>query len=303
MKHVVISLITYKNHETTVLCLKSLEKMQTDELTVSILVVNNDTEKDFSYEWKKEGDFQIINHKNNSGFAGGHNISLAYALEKRADYVLVLNNDTYHDPHFLTHLVEAAEKHKTGGVFGPKIYFAEGHEFHKNKYTEHEKGRVLWYAGGEIDWENMLLTHRGVDVVDDGTYDEVDETDFVSGCCMLLRTEAIRATGVFDERYFLYLEDSDLNMRIKKAGYGIYFVPSSFIWHENAGSTGGSGSSLQDYFITRNRLLFGYTYAPLRTKIALCRENIRLLLRGRMWQKRGIIDYYRKRFGKGSFHL
>jgi len=58
---------------------------------------------------------------------------------------------------------------------------------------------------------------------------------------------------------------------------------------------------LHDYFITRNRLLFGMKYAPVRTKIALLKEGFRILFRGRHWQKIGVRDFYLKKFGKGSW--
>lgn len=300
MKIVYLSLVTYKNHDVTRRCLESLEKVKTDGIICRIVVVNNDSMKKFSYTWKGKSDFRILNQSENLGFSGGHNITLQLAKDTGADYTLVLNNDTKHKPDFLIRLVETARKKTDGVLFGPKIYFAKGHEFHKDRYEENEKGKVFWYAGGKIDWENLLLSHRGVDDVDTGQFDEVSETDFVSGCCMLIAMRKMKNV-LFDDRYFLYLEDSDLNERVKREGYSVWYVPDSVIWHENAGSTGGSGSQLQDYFISRNRLLFGYTYAPLRTKFALFRESLRILRSGRVWQQRGIRDYYLHRFGKGSY--
>jgi GT2 family glycosyltransferase len=268
-----------------------------------IVVINNDVEHEFDFIWKGKGTFHILNQNHNLGFAGGQNIGLRQGLADKSDYLLVLNNDTIVDKDFLSELVNAADKHPDGGVFGPKIYFAKGHEFHSDRYKETDKGKVFWYAGGKIDWQNLLLPHRGVDEVDDGQYDRIEKTDFVSGCCMLIRSEVLRTVGLFDENYFLYLEDSDLNERIKRAGFARYYIPDSVIWHENAGSTGGSGSDLQDYFITRNRLLFGMRYASVRTKLALFRESMNLLATGRKWQKQGVKDYYLRNFGKGSYRV
>lgn len=303
MKTVSISLVTYTNHDVTKQCLKSLEGVSFDGITPHIIVVNNDASEDFSYTWKGKGEITIINHKKNLGFSGGHNVSLELARKSGAEYTLVLNNDTIQDPHFLTRLVKTAEDTPRGALFGPKIYFAKGHEFHADRYTEKERGKVFWYAGGHIDWENLILSHRGVDEVDHGQFDKTEQTDFVSGCCMLVAMKHMESIGFFDERYFLYLEDSDLNERVKQAGLSVYYVPDSVIWHENAGSTGGSGSQLQDYFISRNRLLFGVTYASVRTKIALIRESFRVLQSGRTWQKKGVQDFYMRKFGKGSYRV
>jgi len=303
MKRVLISLVTYKNHSVTKDCLSSLEKVETKDMDLTIRVVNNDTDLDFDYVWKGKGEYHIINHKKNLGFSGGHDINLRWGLENAIDYFLVLNNDTIVDTSLVKSLVMAAESHDEGGIFAPKIYFAKGHEFHKERYSEKEKGKVIWYAGGKIDWENVLLSHRGVDEVDVGQFDEIVETEFVSGCCMLIKREALERAGVFDEKYFLYLEDSDLSERMKRKGFKIFFIPNARLWHVNAGSTGGSGSDLQDYFMTRNRLLFGNRYAPLRSRIALLRESVKLLISGRKWQKIGIADYYLRRFGKGSYRV
>jgi GT2 family glycosyltransferase len=146
-------------------------------------------------------------------------------------------------------------------------------------------------------------THVGVDEVDSGQFDAITETAFATGCCLLVRSSVIKKIGMFDTRYFLYYEDADLSMRLKNAGYLLGFVPTSIIWHDNAKSAGGSGSVLQDYFTTRNRLLFGFTYASFRTKFALVREGMRFLRTGREWQKKGVKDFFIHKFGRGSFTL
>ena len=186
-------------------------------------------------------------------------------------------------------------------VVTPKIYFAKGHEYHKDKYKKEDLGKVFWYAGGYTDWDNVTSIHRGVDEVDHGQYDKIEEIQFATGCCMLLKKEVFEKVGLFDDRYFLYYEDADLNERIKRAGYKIYYVPTAILIHINAASSGGAGNSLQDYFITRNKILFGMTYAPLRTKLALIRESISLLRIGRPNQKLAIRDFYLHKFNKGTF--
>lgn len=101
----------------------------------------------------------------------------------------------------------------------------------------------------------------------------------------------------------MYYEDADYSVKAKKKGIKILYWPSAIVWHKNAGSAGGSGSTLQDYFISRNRMLFGMRYAPLRARFALFRESIRIMFTGRYWQKRGVIDFYRHKFGKGTYGI
>lgn len=98
----------------------------------------------------------------------------------------------------------------------------------------------------------------------------------------------------------MYFEDVDISVRFRKAGYRILFNPKGIVFHKVSQSS-GIGSDLNDYFITRNRLLFGIRYAPLRSKLALIRESVKLLVSGRKWQKIGVLDFYRRNFGRGSW--
>lgn len=301
MRKVAIVILDYKNKKETLACLASIDALKLPDISLSIVLVNNDTDNTYAPEmFSSVSPLKIINNSVNNGFSGGNNVGIAYGLQD-AEYIMLLNNDTIVGDTLVEELVSVLEKDQTIGLVSPKIYFAKGFEFHKQRYKKDELGNVLWYAGGSMDWKNASGVHRGVDEVDIGQYNELSETDFATGCCMMFRSEVIQKIGGFDERYFLYYEDSDLNERMKKKGYRIFYVPKAVLWHKNASSTGGSGSSLQDYYITRNRLLFGMDYAPLRCKIALIRESLRLVQRGREWQKIGVKDYFLRKFGKGSY--
>lgn len=309
MKNITILLINFNSEKETVACLQSLFRIKMQSFMVSVTIIDNGS-SELSWDYitnflsqQKDLPFRIklIKNKSNLGFSGGNNTGIAVALEEKSDYILLLNNDTEVEPSFLLHLFTAVETHEYVGLASPKIYFSKGYEFHKTRYKEAELGKVIWYAGGKLDWENIIGYHRGVDEVDRGQYDQEEQTDFTTGCCMLIKRSVIEKNGLLDEKYFLYLEDLDYNIRVKKRGLKLLYVPSAVIWHKNAGSAGGSGSTTQDYFISRNRMIFGMRYAKLKTKFALVKESIRILYAGRYWQKKGIIDFYSNRLGKGSF--
>ncbi len=310
MKHVVISLLNFNGKKNTLDCLKSLENIERDSVRLTIVVVDNASTDGSSEEIENAKikmqnynlKIKIIRSERNIGFSGGHNVGIGYALENDADYVLVLNNDTFVDHFFLDSLLEIAERDNKIGILCPKIYFAPGFEYHRNRYSEKERGKVFWYAGGKMDWQNVIGYNRGVDEIDKGQFERTEQTEIATGCCMLVKKEVFEAIGMFDKKYFLYYEDADLSMRAKREGFRIIYVPKSVIFHKNAGSAGGAGSNLQDYYITRNRLLFGVRYAPVRAKFALLRESLKVLLTGRYWQKRGVLDFYLGNLGKGSYH-
>lgn len=241
----------------------------------------------------------IDNSRVNLGFTGGNNQGIRQALRWGADAVWLLNDDVKVDKYALSELVKTVDDDGVGAAV-PKIYFYPGFEFHKDRYSKKELGKVIWYAGGEIDWGNCIGKHRGVDEVDVGQFDKQTETEFATGCSMLIKRKAIEKTGLLNEKYFMYLEDLDYSMRLKRCGFKIIYQPKAIMWHKNAQSS-GVGDDLHDYFFTRNRLLFGMTYAPLRTKFSLIRESGKLLLSGSKWKRRGVTDFYLRRLGIGSW--
>ena len=300
-KTISIVTINFNSENETHQCLSSLFEIDHSDFDIKIIVVDNGSKEIFKLtKAEQEKDVFLIRSDINLGFSGGNNLGISKALGSGSDYVLIINNDTYHDKNFLKELFTVLEKSKSVGAAVPKIYFAKGHEFHKNRYKNLELGKVFWYAGGFMDFKNALSVHRGVDEVDKGQYDVQETVDFATGCCILFKREVLEKVGLFDDRYFLYFEDADLSMRIIKSGFNIMYVPSAFIWHINAASS-GVGSTLQDYFITRNRLLFGFTYGNFRLRFALYRESMRILFFGRLWQKLAIRDFYFKKFEKGSW--
>lgn len=305
MKHIFVSLLNFNGKKNTLACLESFKNVKREKFKLTIIVVDNGSYEDFDLKSGTIGNIPlvVIKNKKNLGFSGGSNVVIEYAIKNGADYVLILNNDTYVDKNFLEELLIFSEKDEKIGILVPKIYFAPGFEFHKGRYPKKEQGLVFWYAGGEMDWNNVIGHHRGVDDVDKGQFDKTEDTELATGCCMLVKKEVFKTVGLFDDKFYLYYEDADLSMRAGKIGFRILYVPSSVIWHKNAGSAGGSGSKLQDYYITRNRLLFGMRYAPVRAKIALLKESLKVLLSGRYWQKRGVLDFYLGKLGRGSYKI
>lgn len=222
---------------------------------------------------------QKLNHNNliqiitaeNKGYAYGVNICLKKALEQNFEQFAVINNDTRIPSDFTEKIQLSIEKHPAS-LIGGKIYYEKEFEYYKNKCQENNLGKVLWYAGGIVDWNNVYTFHRGVDEVDSGQYDKSEETEFITGCLMFFDKAAIEKIGFWDESYFLYYEDADFCQRAKNKRIKLYYDPAVVIWHKNAQSTGGSGSTLHQKYQEINRLKFGLKYAPVRAKIHLIKN-------------------------------
>ncbi len=253
-----VIILHYGSISDTVDCVNMLKRNNTG-FPYHTIVISNSGYNGLSDAIKKiDTSIDMIINSGNLGFAEGNNIGIKFALKNGSEYIILLNNDTISSDSLIKKIVTFSENNPEAGLISPKIYFAKNYEFHKGRYKENEKGKVFWYAGGKIDWANCYATHKGVDEVDGGQYNQFMKTDFATGCCMLIKKEVIEKTGFFDKKYFLYFEDVDYSIRAAKLGFGVYYYPDAYLWHKNAASSGKSGSPLHLYYITRNRLYFGY---------------------------------------------
>ncbi len=297
MKKISIVIVNWNGAKDTIACLSSISSMKKNGADLTVIVVDNGSKDDSVKQIGKAHPWvTILSLDENRGFSGGNNAGITYAMHHGSEYVWLLNNDTVVDKDALT--IVDAFRDASVGIAGSKIYFSPGREYHKDRYTQSERGKVFWYAGGNIDWDNMLASHRGVDEVDRGQYDRIQDTPFVTGCSLMMHRSVVDAIGVLDDHLYLYLEDLDFCLRAKRAGYRLVYYPGSVIWHVNAGSSGGAGNPLHDYYITRNRLWVGMKYAPIRTKIALFREALTFLRGSNAEKRQAVSDFFRGRWGK-----
>jgi hypothetical protein len=285
--------------------LLDVAKLDIGDLDVECLVVDNGS-KDGTEEAIKNYKlpnmrYKFIQSGANLGFAGGNNVGIKDALKRKSDYLILMNNDLILQKDIVVKLVDFMQKNIEVGVASPKMYFAKGYEFHKDRYKESEKGKILWYAGGVIDTQNVYTSHRGVDEIDRGQYDKIEETDVANGACVIIRQEVFKKIGLLDSSFFLYWEDADFSERVRRSGFKVVYYPETWMWHKVSASTGGSGSPTNDYFLIRNRFYYSMRYSPLRTKLAVFRDTISQIVTGRTWQKWGAVDALLGRKGMGQW--
>jgi hypothetical protein len=297
-------ILAYNGIDLTFDVLDCISKLNIEGMDIETIVVDNaskdDTVKRLDNYTLSNMEFKLIENSENLGFAEGNNVGIRDAIKRGSDYVVLLNNDILFPENFIYELVKTIKKDPKIGIVSPKMYFAKGFEFHKDRYKENELGKVIWYAGGVIDKGNVYSEHRGVDEVDKGQYDIEEETDYGNGAAILISAKLIDEIGYLDKSLFLYWEDADFSQRAKSKGWKVIYTPNTFIWHKVSVAAGGPGGETNDYFLTRNRLVFGFRYSSLRTKLALIRDSMRLLFIGRRWQKKGVVDFYLGRLGKGT---
>ncbi len=266
-------ILNWNGKKDTLECLETVKKTKNPSFKLITYVIDNASKDDsVSSFQKKYPRINLIQNSQNLGFSGGNNTGISQAISDGCDYVCLLNNDTtVHTNTFQNLFMQAKENNFD--LSSPKIYFYPGREFHYDSYKPSERGKIIWYAGGYIDWNNVIPSHIGVDEYDHGQYDQPKITDFATGCCLLITKQVIQKIGLLDESYTAYFEDNDYCQKAIRAGFSVGYCPKSYLWHKNAGSTGGSGSAQQTQLVDSSRMNFGLKYAPLRAKLALLKQK------------------------------
>lgn len=245
----VIAVLNWNNLDITIECIRSLLAM--DRLDFEIVVVDNGSSDNSAERLSREfPSITLLPQRINLGFAGGSNIAMRHALSAGAEYVLLLNNDTYVAADFLYEMLSVIKNDTGIGAVCPKIYFAKAPE-------------VVWYAGGDFDpWTSRVIIH-GWKQIDRGQFGAAQDITLATGCAMLIRCSALSEVGLFDEKFWAYVEDLDLSLRLRRKGYRLVYAPKARVWHWD-GSTSvklGSGShAVCQYFSTRNLLFLARKY-------------------------------------------
>ena len=186
---------------------------------------------------------ELIRAGANLGFAGGNNVGIARALERGADWVLLLNNDATAEPGIADALDAAAAARPDAGLLACKILS--------------EDGRDVQYAGASFSrfgYSGRVATTGA---------DELRDVDRVDGAGVAVSRAAVEAAGPLDERLFLYVEDVEWSLRVRAMGFGVVFVPGARVRHKGSASTGGSASTTNLYYDTRNTIVVSERHAPL----------------------------------------
>lgn len=186
--------------------------------------------------------FTHVANTENLGFTEGNNRVIARALSEGANAILLLNNDTEVAPNFLEHLVAALDSDPQVGMVGPKIFF-------------HDEPERIWYAGGRTDYAIWRpFSHVGQNEMDRPAFAVAGDTDWITGCCVLVRAALIRQVGVLNPVFGFVCEDVDWSLRARRVGWQLRYQPEAKVWHKISRSFERSGVRNQ-YYADRNCLL------------------------------------------------
>ena len=219
-----------------------IDTLPLNDETIEVIVVDNASTQDEATEIERRyPQVKVIRNDKNLGFAGGNNLGIQAAHGK---YLFFINNDAIlPQPSAISHLLTRLESSDQIGMVCPKIRFTWGKQ-------------LIQYAGytplSKITLRNKSI---GFGEQDNGQYDTPHPTPYAHGAAMMVKQEVIEKAGVMPECYFLYYEELDWSMMIRRAGYEIWYEPACTIFHKESQTT-GQMSPLKTYYIIRNRLLF-----------------------------------------------
>ncbi len=213
-----------------------------------ILVVDNGSHDDSAEIVARTApDAAVIRLNRNLGYAGAANVGIRVA---RGEWIAVLNNDTEADPGWLAECMAAAERHPRASFLASRILQFEN--------------RNCVYSAGDCFLRAGIGYRRGQGRLDGEEYRSEVEVFSACGCAALYRRSALEERGGFEERFFAYLEDVELGVRLRGVGHMGWYVPGAVVYHYGGATSGGEFSALGVRLRTRNALLLIAKCLPAR---------------------------------------
>lgn len=235
----------------------------------------------------------VIRNRRNDGFAAGNNIGLRHIQRVgAARYVWILNNDTVVAPDALSKLIACAEASGKVGAVGATIY----------EYSEPRT--VQFAAGGDFGpWRSFGTAPRevGTRLAPDGALEA--DVDYITGSSLLIPVETIARVGLIAEEYFMYGEDVDYSLRIRRAGLHLLHAADAHVWHKGGASI-GHRTPPHDYYAVRNALHLVSKYYPRMIPATLAYLAYRVVLpkvARRQWDRLLVVQRAYRDYARGIF--
>ena len=221
-----VFVVSYNTKDILRQCLQALFTHSAG-IEIEVFVVDNNSE-DASLQMV-QAEFpsvHLIANSKNVGFAAANNQAFRLATGR---YIILLNPDAYLQPLSLDKGIEFMDKNPLCGLCGGKIISIEGKLEPSARRFPTALSKLLTLSGisGKYSHSPVLNRHE----FGGFAHDKPIEADWVPGTFTIVRKEMLDSIGFFDERFFLYYEETDLCLRAKKAGWKVYFIPFAEVMH------------------------------------------------------------------------
>ncbi len=220
-----IIIVNYNGKRTFKKSLDSIRRSDFPKDEVEIIVVDNNSTDGSLAILRKYPGVILIKNKDNRGFAEGNNIGIK---KSKGEFIVLLNNDIIIKKDWIKRGIATMENNRFIGVLGGKIYYGGT--------------KKIWFGGAKI-LPGLFVLHNYLN-------DKEGLSDYIAFSAVILRKSVLKRVGLFDEDFFLYVEDTDLCTRIKNGGYQIFYNPKMVSWHLISEKR---ASAHEEYFEQRNR--------------------------------------------------
>lgn len=245
MKKIFVVIPNWNGADMIAAALKSLEK-QTQKHHV-VVVDNGSIDASVEIIEQEFPSVHLIKLPVNTGFSGGVNTGIRYALDQDADAIALLNNDAVAEKNWLKELVMLMSNKPEAGIVTSKIARSD---------KKHLDSTGDFYSA----WGTAFP--RGRDEADNGQYETAEEVFAASGGASLYRTELFMQVGLFDQDFFAYYEDVDISFRARLAGWKVWYQPKAVVYHE-VGATSSKIHDFGTYHGLKNIFFLSYKNLPL----------------------------------------
>jgi N-acetylglucosaminyl-diphospho-decaprenol L-rhamnosyltransferase len=267
-----VVLVNYNTRELLRTCIQSLLANEGVSF-VSYVVDNGSTDSSARMMRDEFPNISLIASDSNGGYAHANNLGLRclLALNPPPRFTLLLNPDTVLPRDALRRMIAFFDAHPDAGVAGPKLIMADGKLdlACRRSFPDPENAIYHILKLDQIFPKNKRFARYNMTYLDEN---ETAQVDSVVGAFMMLRTDALRQAGLLDESYFMYGEDLDLALRIKRRGWNVYYYPGVEVLHYKRAAS--ANSAIAPYEFWRAAYIFyrkhyaATTSLPMRALLA-----------------------------------
>jgi len=253
MNTVSIILVNYNGADVLINCLNSLEKFIPKDNCEIILVDNNSQDNSIDIVDNKFPEIKLIKLPENVGFGAGNN---AGAKVAKGEFLFLLNTDIILKSNILSHLIELMSANLDVGVIGTKLLFPDG----SFQISFSPKIGIK----GEIEAKKIHKNAQNKNKLNiiEHNFKDIKEVDIVVGAAFFIRTNLFNLLGGFDEKFFMYFEESDLCQRVRNAGYKILYTPHVSIIHIRGHSVKKISNKMAVEY-RRSQIYYYYKHLPM----------------------------------------
>lgn len=230
-----------------------IDSITEDGVDVTILIVDNAStiETYTALEAIVDARVHILRSEQNLGFTGGINYALQHAAKhfENINYFFLLNPDAFSCPNLISGLMRILETHANAACVSPEIVLMNGDPWYSGALIESNKGKVLNVPERKSEHKQLYY-----------------EVDVFSGCAALFDLAKVVKAGMFNKDLFMYYDEADFSLKLKKLGFTILYAPQYKIFHDVSYTTRHI-SHLKTYYMTRNKFFVFNDTMSLSSKV------------------------------------